>query len=457
MIGILDISRCQPLQNAAGDSRPSRKLRLYLLLLAIALPMDWFAWTGAILREAGARPAIPLMTVASIYVFLTKANGFARDLPPPINRILLVFALIALCGMVAFVINLVCSWSYFGGAKDPVIQAITQTALYLLVPFILIAHTVLLRQDSTRSLFLSYIPIAAGIHLGCMLLEAIGFLQPVSFPLSLFRVVNEGAIGVNTNRLAGLFSEPSYFGAMAAMYGLPLLLIQSRNKYLTWLRQLMAISLFASALIIGAKTVIPVLICGYLAYLWQTRTTIFTFRKTLAVALVAAASILTIKSTATFDIQDNLSSAMRFGSTVTALNIAKSGYGLTGLGFGQFHFMFKPQFVPDFLFLSQEAEDQMSVSAEHRASTYNLFARYLVETGIIGFALWMYLLAQFAKLARSFHSRDTVFGALLMGSALGFLLTQDPYCFPPLILAMAFILAGYYSHLSPTLRTEPVR
>jgi hypothetical protein len=431
--------------NDHGMEKPrvSLKLQCYLLLLVITLPMDWFAWTGALMREAGARPAIPLMTLASIYIFFTQRRPLAVRIPKETYRVLLVFAVIALCGLAAFVLNLTFSWSYFGGSKDPIFQAAAQMALYLLACFILAAHASLLSRKSIRDKLMSYIPVAAAIHFGGMLLEEFRVLHPTQFPLSIFRISNADAIGDNVNRVAGFFSEPAYFGTMAAIYGLPLLLIPTRGRKNRWFHVILATALFISAFWLGAKTVIPVSACGYVAFLWQTRTPAFTPKRILAISLVGVASLFLITSTAALDVRDNLSTTMRLGTTVTALNVAKAGYGITGLGFGQFHFMYKPEYGPPYLFLSQEAAAQAQTGAEQRASTYNLFVRYLVETGVVGFGCWLYLLARFSRLARAFHNDSMAFGALTMGSALGFLLTQDPYCFPPLILGMAFILASH--------------
>lgn len=52
----------------------SRRLRCYILLLMVTLPMDWFDPTGKLLREAGARPAIPLMVGASFFILLFHAS-----------------------------------------------------------------------------------------------------------------------------------------------------------------------------------------------------------------------------------------------------------------------------------------------------------------------------------------------------------------------------------------------
>jgi hypothetical protein len=43
--------------------------------------MDWFGPTGALLREAGAKPAIPLMVLASIVIFGARYGRIVTSLP----------------------------------------------------------------------------------------------------------------------------------------------------------------------------------------------------------------------------------------------------------------------------------------------------------------------------------------------------------------------------------------
>jgi hypothetical protein len=425
-------------------------LRGYLLALALALPMDWFSWTGNLLREAGARPAIPLMVVASAVIFLSRKNFWVR-FPAQVRGILQIFLLIALCGMIAFFFNLALAWSYFGGSKEPVTQAGAQFALFILTPILMVAHAGLFQAPAVRGQFLRFIPVAAACHLAGLLMEIMGLLHPLQFPLSLFRLTGE--VGPQTLRAAGLFSEPSYFGMMAAMYSLPLLLVPWRGRVRRTLYAILALALITASFLIGAKTVIPVLICGIIAFFWHSRTKILTIPRVLALCTLGIIFGAFIISKSALSVSDNLSTAMRFGSTVTAIRVASAGYGITGVGFGQFHFLFRQEYFPSYLFLSQEAIEASQRTAAHRASTYNLFARYLVETGIAGLILWLCLLARFARIARSSLEDSMRVGVLLIGTSLGFLLTQDPYCFPPLIVGMALVIAA---SPAPHSRPEPI-
>jgi hypothetical protein len=155
-----------------------------------------------------------------------------------------------------------------------------------------------------------------------------------------------------------------------------------------------------------------------------------------------ALSFYVIISNSTFDMQENLSSVLRLGSTVLALNVARDGYAITGIGFGQFHFLFRPQFAPSFLLISAVADDQFSSSIGFRASTYNIYVRILLETGFIGLILLLWILYRIMKSARNDPRPGTYFGMLLLAGSLGFLLTQDSYFFPPLVVGLAIVLGS---------------
>jgi hypothetical protein len=414
----------------------NRLIRVYLWLLIVALPMDWFGPTGSLLREGGAKPAIPLMFLASLIAFLAWPQRFSRRIPLASLRVLSAFALIFVCGLLAFSINLIMGWSRFDASKTPSTQFITQAALFLLTPLLIVAHAAFLRDRNWSSYLIGLIPWAAAIHLSVAGLEFASLFHYDRLPLSLFRTGYEA----NSMRLSGMTSEPSYFGTLAALYGLPLILALPPKR--RWLHRTLAALLLIFALTAGGKTVLPVGLCGLLAYAWYARLKIFSPRNVTIALLVAAFAIVFLARTSPFDVRENLSSAMRFGSTLTSLNVALAGYGITGVGFGQFHFMFLERFMPHFLLFSPEAVAQMASTADHRTSTYNLFTRYGVETGITGLALFLAFLAYLFRLARRTPSQPALVGILMLGASLGFLLTQEPYCYPPLILAASLILAA---------------
>lgn len=141
-------------------------------------------------------------------------------------------------------------------------------------------------------------------------------------------------------------------------------------------------------------------------------------------------------------INENMSSVMRVGSNMLALNVALEGYGLLGIGIGQFHFMYTPEFAPDYLLLSQEALDLMGGVTGRRASTFNLPLRLLVETGVIGLALGTLMLFQLFWSLRNTTDPIAQTGLIFVAGSLGFLMTQDTYCLPSLAFGLALSLTG---------------
>lgn len=420
-----------------------RSIKVYLWLLLVSLPMDWFGPTGALLREAGAKPAVPLMMSAALAVAFARRQNLVKALPLASWLHVSRFFWILLCGLVAFVLNLVFRWSQFGGGKNPVTQFLSQAALFVLTPLLIVVHAELFRDRRWPEYMVQILPWVVLLHLLALALELIGVFRYDHLPLSLFRTGSE-AVGMRT---AGLFSEPSYFATMAALYGVPLLLVP-RLRGVGRCRAI-ALLLFAAALYTGGKTVIPVTLFSVIGFVWYSRTRLFTLRNlgVVLVGVVVAATIIVSQSA--LDVRDNLSSAMRFGSTLTSVNVALAGYGITGVGFGQFHFLYQKSFMPSFLLFSEEALLQLASSAEHRTSTYNIFTRYLVETGVTGLLLFLLALRHLFVTASRDRQLASLLGVLLLSASIGFLLTQEPYCYPPLILGAALILGVHHSRQHP--------
>ena len=413
-----------------------RLVRLYLFLVLLLLPVDYFLPTAFLFREGGAKPAIPLLVIGSLYLLCSRWKIFFSKLDLPSFRTGQVFFGVSVAGVLALVINLFCGWSYFGGGKDPLEQALSQAALFVLLPVIAITHGDLLSSAEHVAALVQLLPCVVAIHLLCIGLEAAGVLQSNILPLSLFRTPDV-SFG---KQPSGLMTEPSYVGVMAASYGLALL--QMGTKETRVRRVLLGLTALGAAFAIGGKTVVPALVAGVLAFLWQVRAKVFSRKSAAVFVTVLVASAYLVNTSSALDVDVNLSTAMRLGSTVLAWRAANAGYGLTGVGFGQFHFFYRPEFAPVFLTYSGEAAEQFSRSVMNRASTYNLFVRFLIETGVMGLTAFLGLLAYLLRLARKSMSPGAQFGTILFGSSLGFLLTQDPYCYPPLALGMALILGS---------------
>jgi hypothetical protein len=410
----------------------SQWTRVYAFLLAVMVPMDWFAPTGMLFREFGSKPGTLLLTLGGICGLLVVMRNRAS-----INRleftVLVVFAAWLALGFCAALVNFMLGWSDWSYFRDPVIQLITQSLVVLTCAIAVFGNARLMRAYPIVELVVKFLPLAVVLHLCVFFLEAAGVLPDSAGPMLLFRT-DEGAI----ERPTGVFSEPSYFGTFAALYGTALLFIPGRFGTRLFYFML-AVLLYGCAIGIGAKTFL--MVAGAQAALM-----IFNLKKSasnvgIAVTVFAAVigcGIYFVQSLSLLNVDENLSSAMRLGSTLLAANVATDGYALSGIGTGQFHFFYRDQFAPNFLRLSYEALVQFSPDAPLRASTFNFFVRVLLETGVIGFSLLAICLW---KLWRTKLPPSMSWLSMIFAGSLGFLMTQDTWFYPPLVFSCAAMLA----------------
>lgn len=417
----------------ARRSTPRKVLSLLTALLVILLPIDWFEFTGNLLREAGAKPAILVSVALAAMALLMRPRR--RRCSMFENQVGWTFFALLYLGTVAFLLNLLLGWSAFSYARSPLLQFASQAGLLLLFGFTVHGLMRLFSQPAMRDIAVRVLPWAAVLHFAVFALESLGLIESSSGWLSWFRT-DGGAI----ERPTGLTSEPSYFGTLAALYGTPLIL-QVRE----WrpLRALLGLALIVGAVMITAKTVFVVLLCQLLLLAVYGRGNSRThYWLALLIALVLLLAVWTATTTEAIDLETNLSSVMRIGSNLLAANVSLTGYGVAGVGLGQFHFFYQERFAPDFLFASAEALSQFDLSVDQRASTFNLFLRLLIETGAAGLLVFLALLHHSLRIAGKSLEAGARLGFLLVAGSIGFLSTQDTYFYPPLALGLALALTA---------------
>lgn len=422
----------------------NRKILLNTVLYAvlILLPIDWFSPTGLAFREAGAKP-LNLLLLVCMLILIAKGEKFFLAHTGPKILVQSYLMGIIICGSVAFLFNILFISLVVESDRTQIFQFISQSAMLVMFMAVLQTMIFFFSVTSVRQRVLDVLPIAACLHLLFYLLEAVNFFsQETPGILSLFRS-EEGLI----DRPSGLMSEPSYFGAFAAMYAVPLLFLSEKNKHIRWI---IAVAILGAALIINAKTMFVVLSAQifYLVVNVKSKRAKSIFILVIAIGIFILVYLLLNRPAVI--INENLSSAMRVGSNMLALNIATEGYGLLGIGIGQFHFMYTPEFAPDYLLLSQEALDLMEGVTGRRASTFNLPLRLLVETGVIGFTLGAVMLFQVFWSLRNTTDPITKTGLSFVAASLGFLMTQDTYCLPSLAFGLALSLTGSVNAAAPT-------
>ena len=416
-----------------------RRQALLLTILAL-LPIDWFAPTGLILRELGAKPLNLFLLICVLIFLVNRKSIFSVRIYRSIHIQAYLGGIIIL-GTIAFIINLAFMPPMPISDRSQFYQYITQTSMMLLFMVVLQALIYIFCRSDLRQRVLDFLPLVVLLNLLFFLLEGIGIFNDISPSLlSLFRT--NGLL----DRPSGLMSEPSYFGVFAALYAIPILFYADRNHFFS---RALAITLLAAAVFIEAKTMFIVL-GAQLLYLATTHKQATT-RKMIVLVIIAAipAGVYLMTITSAIDLSINMSSVLRLGSNRLAWNVAADGYGLIGLGTGQFHFMYTPKFAPDFLLTSQEALDQLSGSSATRASTFNLPLRLLVESGVAGLGLAILMVFRVFWSLRNTTDRITQTGLCFVAGSIGFLMTQDTYCLPSLAFGLALAISGTKVSIRP--------
>jgi hypothetical protein len=426
-------------------------VRFYVFALVVLIPMDWFAPTGLALREFGAKPATMLLTAGGLLGLLFRPR---QTMTGDQIRIALFFVAFLLLGFLAAVMNFSLDWSSWSYFRDPATQLLTQSLLIVTAGIALLGNYRLALAYPMADLTCKYLTAACVFHMTLLVSEAIGLLDDGAFPLVLFRASEPWAI----ERPTGLFSEPSYYGVFAALYGTALFFLPTDSRAKRFANAIVALLLYAIAVLIGAKTF--VVVAGTQALYVISRQARTGGARLAALALllaVAGCALFFMQYYSALDVEQNLSSANRLGSALLAMRVALDGYGLAGIGIGQFHFFYRDSFAPRFLYLSWEALLQLSPEAPNRASTYNFYLRVIVEVGILGFAMLAWALRSL-WLTRTAGALQPV--ALIFVGSLGFLMTQDTYFYPPLLFSAALLLASRsngYQMWSVTRTGDPAR
>jgi hypothetical protein len=415
-------------------------INIYLFIVVLTLPLDWFYPTASILREFGAKPACIILTAGGIYGIFANYVTLNIKQKKYEKKIITPLLIILILGGFSFLINIIFSWSSFDYTRNPLVQYLLQSLMFLTAIIAIVGNAKLSYFYNFPTRIILIIPYAVGIHLIVFLLQYNNYINCESELFSQFHSYTCG----DDIRPTGLFSEPAYYGTFAALYGCALIFIKGKTKAIL-LNLFLAIFLFISAISINAKTTVVVMGIAVLGDLFHTSTSknIKIVLSVIFIFSLCIASYFIIQLSA-LDVENNLSSAMRFGSSQLALNAGIEGYAIPGIGIGQFHFFYRPEFAPAYLLNSLEALDQFNINVETRASTYNLFIRIFIEIGIMGFILFVYFLYNIYKI--NIDKKFNYIVVLYCGS-LGFLLTQDSYFYPPLIFSISLLIGIKYTNL----------
>lgn len=275
---------------------------------------------------------------------------------------------------------------------------------------------------------------AALIHLLIFFFDYTQFTKDITNQALLYNFRMWGQVN---DKASGFMSEASTYGVFGAIYSI---LIFEIGKYFFGIKKiiiyLLSATLIFTTIIISSKTGLVVF---FIIWMFMYCKHQLTF---LAIPLIALVGFYYVDQHAMFDLNNNLSSAMRFGSSLVALQAWIDTNWIIGIGPGQFHFEYILNRFPSFLYLSDEALGQSSPYAPYRASTYSLPVRLLVEIGLIGTIVAIYSLYKiYIRKPNWIAQQNNRFFKIIFLGSLAFLFSQDTYFYPMFIFSLSGILA----------------
>lgn len=410
-----------------------------LAILLLLMPIDAFVPGAALLREFGGRPfniVLILIVLGSAVVAPKEWIGF-KWRREEFFSILAIFGAVAVSTLYFLSVQISTN-SVVNMQRSPFYSYISQFLVFL--------ASIMFLMFLRRSFELSRRMVAEALAPICLWVSWFHLIFFLVHGLSI-NGIDVGALTAFMNwvrpdpgimRAFGLMSEPSYWGAFVAYVWPVLFFCFPKDAGYRTVARFTAAVLIGAALAVGARTLIGIIFIQALILVAASgvRNTI---KMVLLVLCVAVGLVVLTVSTDIFSVADNLSSAMRLGSTLLGVNVA-SAHGLLGVGVGQFHYYFRPEFAPGFLSLSAEAASIYADVSDSRASTFNFYVRLVVELGVLGLAGYGCLIWMAGRSLVRLHERHLRAGlGLAFVGALSFWLTQDTFLYSP---ALFFIALG---------------
>lgn len=406
-------------------------MRYLFFILLLLVPIDKFEFGASLLREFGGRPVNFVILALFVYVILNEKAEFSASAYSSLVLIALGYSFSSI--IVLTDAPMVMTF------RSPIESWFVQSlVLFTSFAFYLTIYILLCKYRPDISMIFELAPVVFAIHLVFYSID--GLVAVDALPASFF----DYSIGLfRTNRIerpSGLMSEPSYWGAFCAFIwpGLVYCFLNAKRSKRGVLLVLIVAAL-VTPFLVNAKTFTGILIIQFLLLMFwvgQLRWIAVT-----SVLLLSVASY-TILFTGFMDVENNLSSAMRIGSTLLAGNVAVEHFPF-GVGTGQLSFFYLDKYAPQFLHYSAEANEYFSGAAESRASAYNLFVRFFAELGVLGLAgvLLLYAIPVYKMFATKPRTMNDGLFLITYIGATAFQLSQDSFLYSPTIM---FLPMAYY-------------
>jgi hypothetical protein len=430
------------------DRKNSNLFFTLLITLFSTLVIDGLPWGSLVLHEFGARLTNFLLIIPLIAILVQRWNlvlneGFSK------RGLMIVLCLLLGVPALNLPVTLLASETP-GGA--PLVDWGKQ-------------YGMLLWGVTSYWIWMRLLRGVPELHISKLI--CLGSIIPVAcfiadeFHSSLVTLLLSGLRLKRDSRPSGLATEPSLYAAwIALVWPLVLFYISKERRFLPRVGAIVLLAaLCITAYLSNARTIAAILvlqIAYYGTYFMRTRHGIRRFRA-LVLLTACAAVIISVfaRSLTSLTDTDMGSNISRVGSTITAVKVAIA-HPIFGVGIGQLRYFFA-QYAPDFALASDEILAYATGTTESRASSFNMFVRFMLEFGFAaGIVLCVLVVWPIIAAFRLRSPEPYLMYAVLSAiGGVGFWLSQDQYGYEPAILSLALVANAVAIRKERSLFDEP--
>jgi hypothetical protein len=387
------------------------------ILISIALffsSINFFQPSALIFREFGIFPSVLLLNTFALLNFRSSLNF-------KVSKSFLNFLIIFIIGLMIGICHILIDGIMSYGGKNNLHQLYFQSLLLLDTIFVSYVLSFYFSKKNNLNFFFSIIPYALIFNLAFFYYDFY-----FNFPEIITKLTN------NDSRPSGLSSEPSFYQAYIAILALAIINLKI-NKFFKFIIFILSI---ISCIISGEQTFYFILFLFFLIYI-VFNLKISNYIKSFIFIFMILLSIFSVYVFFDFIPDNQESFLMRFGSSLTAINIFLSN--LLGIGIGQFHFYFNDIYVPKRLLHFNEALFFLREESLIKAHVFNYYTRLLIEFSPV--ALFIFLKTIFKEIycklyIRSDQSLNILY--FFVSSAI-FMMSIDLFSYPLQIFSFGLI------------------
>jgi hypothetical protein len=433
-----------------------KKIYLNVFSLAILLlPVDGFPLGMVFLREFGAQAANIIIVTILPLIFIFAIKRFKFEIPYKKSAFIIEAFLFCI---VLFNIIILISFNNGGKVvlgKDPITAWILQFFVFSWMLVSLYLWTFLIKRtqifNQNYNYFLRLLCVGAFINSLFFINDFVTFARGWIPVLPALNSVKSFFTGNSlVIRASGLASEPSVWASWT-LWIWPLLFFVKKNtpNLLHIICRVAVILLFILSLLSTARTFVVVALFQiglYVVLKSKTNPKISLFIGTISIIIfliLLNTTNISTKLNSTFDAKGNESSGARLGATLCALKIF-ADYPLGGVGVAQFTAYYKDYIPYELVQSSSEVAYNLEGGRKFKINTYNLWARFACEVGILGLIsiLLLFIIIYFPLISNAFRTGETFICGIAISVTGGIMywMMQDLFAYQPAVLSLAMAL-----------------